>query len=276
LNILELEFLHRAIEEKLSDLIEPHTLLHEAARYSLLAPGKRLRPLLTIITAQALGASLGSALAPACAIEMVHTYSLIHDDLPCMDDDDFRRGQPSLHKAYSEGHAVLTGDYLLTLAFQILSESPGLTAEQQMSLVRFLSLRAGDTGMIGGQVLDIASQGREIDWETLHRIHLGKTAALITVALEFGGIIANASTDEMYLLNRAGKNLGLAFQLVDDLLDSAAEEETWTNTLSHMSRENVEAEAQSLLANAHAALSELPYPIQGLQSIAEKFVYRKF
>lgn len=274
---MQLESLLKAIEEKLSDLIEPYTSLHEAARYSLLSSGKRLRPLLTLIAAEAFGVPFETAITPACALELIHTYSLIHDDLPCMDDDDFRRGKPSLHRAYSEGHAVLTGDYLLTFAFQILSESPDLTAEQKTNLVRFLSIRAGDRGMIGGQALDIASQEEEyISWETLRKLHLGKTAALITVSLEFAGILAHLNAEEMTLLNTAGKNLGLAFQIIDDILDGDEESEEATNVLFHMKKEEAEAEAHRLFASASRALSELPYPTFDLQCLAEKLVYRQF
>jgi geranylgeranyl diphosphate synthase type II len=274
LNTLELEFLHKTIEQKLSELIEGETELHRAARYSLLSPGKRLRPLLTLTTALSLGATLESALIPACALELVHTYSLIHDDLPSMDNDDFRRGKPSLHKAYTEGHAVLTGDYLLTYAFQLLSEAPHLTAEQKIALVQFLSIRAGDRGMIGGQVLDIASQESDIDLETLHHIHLGKTAALIALSLEFGGIIAHSTPQEMHLLNVAGKNLGIAFQIIDDLLDGDTEGEESTNILSHMDKEAAQTHAHTLFNSAHQSLSLLPHPTSTLQQLTHKLIFR--
>lgn len=254
------------IEEKLSELIPERTSLHAAARYSLLAPSKRLRPLLTLVTAEALGASLEEALVPACALEFIHTYSLIHDDLPSMDNDDFRRGKPSLHRAYTEGHAVLAGDYLLTFAFQILSEC-SLSAEQRINLVRLLSLRSGDIGMIGGQVLDIACKGNKIDERELEHIHLGKTAALITCALEFGGIVANAPQEIMVLLNRAGKHIGHAFQIVDDLQDSEVECNEWTNILAHMEEDRARQKVKSLYEQAMEAINQLPHLTDNLKSL---------
>lgn len=269
---MQLAFLLQLIEDKLSELIPPQTSLHEAARYSLLAPSKRLRPLFALITATTLGATQEEALVPACTLELIHTYSLIHDDLPSMDNDDFRRGKPSLHRAYTEGHAVLTGDYLLTFAFQLLSEC-SLSSEQKVALIRCLSIRAGDLGMIGGQVLDIASKGREIDAERLHYIHLGKTAALITASLEMGGIIANASTETMKLLNLAGKNIGLAFQIVDDLHDSELEMDEWTNVLAHMEESEAHAKVQWLYEEALSALDQLPYPADTLKRLAHQSIY---
>lgn len=271
---MPLESLLKLIEDKLISLIEPNAPLQEMAHYSLLSPGKRLRPLLTLVTATTFGASIEAALSPACALEFIHTYSLIHDDLPCMDNDDFRRGKPSLHKAYSEGHAVLTGDYLLTFAFQILSESPHLSATQKVQLIQLLSMRAGNQGMIGGQYLDIASQGQKISWETLHHLYLGKTAALITAALEFGGIIAHANPEEMQLLNQAGRDLGLAFQIIDDILDSDTESQKATNILFHMIKKEAQEKANALFHSATNHLSQLPHPTHHLQQLAQKLIYR--
>ena len=222
-----------------------------------------------------LGAPLEAALTPACALELIHTYSLIHDDLPCMDNDDFRRNKPSLHKAYSEGVAILTGDYLLTFAFEILSDSPHLTDPQKIQLIRFLSARAGDKGMIGGQMLDILSEKQSTNWERLKNMHLGKTAALITVALEFGGIIAKVTPKAMELLHSIGNHLGLAFQIIDDLLDGDTENEKSTNILSLMDKKEAEAKADELFTLSTQLLAHLPYPIQDLQLLAEQLVYRK-
>ncbi|HSX11679.1 MAG TPA: farnesyl diphosphate synthase [Chlamydiales bacterium] len=208
------------INARLRELIPPRDeTIFEAARYALLAPGKRLRPLLTLATAATLGADPLLALDPACAVEMIHTYSLIHDDLPCMDDDDMRRGQPTLHKVYSEALALLAGDYLLTFAFEVLSNAPHLTPHQQLLMIRALSTRAGAPGMIGGQVIDIESQGCDIDEETLLQMHVGKTASLISAALELGRI---ASGVDCPLLDSIGHDLGLAYQLQDDLLDATS------------------------------------------------------
>jgi geranylgeranyl pyrophosphate synthase len=211
------------IEKRLEELIpsskEP---LFDAVRYSLLSPGKRLRPLLTLASASLFADDPLPALDPACAIEMIHAYSLIHDDLPCMDDDDLRRGKPSLHKAYDEGMALLTGDYLLTRAFDILSHAPHLTDTQKIALIQTVSKRAGAPGMIGGQAIDISSQGKAITPETLIQMHLGKTGALLTACLECGAIAANAPASTLPLLRSIGEELGLAYQFLDDLLDATA------------------------------------------------------
>ncbi len=207
------------IEDRLNELVpstgEP---LHEAARYSLLSSGKRIRPLLVLTTATAFGAHAKNALDPACAIEMIHTYSLIHDDLPSMDNDDLRRGKPTLHKVYPEGIAILAGDFLLTFAFELLSEAKGLTAEQRLDLVQTLARCAGAKGMIGGQVIDMGALGKEIDESTLEQMHTGKTSALLIACLEFGAIIANAH-DKRELLRQIGYEAGLIYQIQDDILD---------------------------------------------------------
>lgn len=215
----------KLLSDKLDQLIQEkpfmyHNPLFQAARYSIFSSGKRLRPLLLLATATAYEVSLEKSIIPACVLEMVHTYSLIHDDLPCMDNDDYRRGKPSLHKVYPEGHALLTGNFLLTYAFQLLCESPLLTDKQKLKLINLLAKSAGSEGMIGGQVVDIASEGKKIDWETLEFMHLGKTASLIIASLEMGGIIGEAPKKDMLALHTAGKYLGLAFQIQDDLDDS--------------------------------------------------------
>jgi geranylgeranyl diphosphate synthase type II len=218
-----LQLQNQRIEEALARLIpERHSAyqsLFEAARYALLDGGKRLRPILTLAVVEMMEGDCQYALQPACALEIVHTYSLIHDDLPCMDNDDFRRGKPTVHKKYSEGHAVLTGDYLLTYAFEILASAPGLSDEKKIKLISLLAKRIGSDGMIGGQVMDIASVGANMNLETLRLLHRNKTGALITVAMEFGGILADADQRQMESLRRFGENIGLAFQIIDDILD---------------------------------------------------------
>lgn len=217
------------IEKTLSQLIcehaeMPHTLLFTSARYSLLSSAKRLRPLLTLATAESFGADVKMALHPACALELIHTYSLIHDDLPCMDDDDLRRGKPSLHKVVGEGQAVLTGDYLLTYAFEVLAKSPLLSAEQKIELIKILSERAGGDGMVGGQVVDLLSEGQSPEWNTIEFIHHHKTAALISASIEFGAVIAQVSDEDKKHLQSIGYKAGLAFQIIDDILDVTANE----------------------------------------------------
>jgi geranylgeranyl diphosphate synthase type II len=252
-----LELIDHALEKLLATPPNaPHASLFEAARYSLFSGGKRLRPLLTLTTAEAYGAPLINALHPACALELVHTYSLIHDDLPCMDDDDLRRGKPTLHKVYAEGHAVLTGDFLLTYAFQVLSESPNLSAEQRLALIQVLSQAAGPNGMIGGQVVDIASEGKTLDWKTLEFMHLGKTAALFAAAILFGGIIGNAPASDLPKLEEIGLKFGLAFQIADDLDDHAHEPHKAT-AITLLGPEQAQQLHQQLLTDAHTTLHSL-------------------
>ncbi len=211
------------IEKELAKLVPAKkgkfSQLFEAARYSLLNGGKRLRPLFTLATCECLGGNLEAALTPACVIEMIHTYSLIHDDLPCMDDDDFRRGQPTLHKVYSEGYAVLVGDFLLTDAFRLLTQAPYLNAEQKLDLIQLISSCAGGEGMIGGQMMDIEVQNQPLDLPSLNILHHYKTGCLIQAAVQCGGIVAQANSPTLQILKDFSLKLGLAYQIVDDILD---------------------------------------------------------
>lgn len=278
------------IQQRLNQLVEekntPHAQLFKAARYSLLNGGKRLRPILTLATAETLGQPAEKALSAACALEMIHTYSLIHDDLPCMDDDDFRRGQPTLHKAYGEGHAVLAGDYLLTYAFEVIAKETALNADQKLSLISTLAKNAGSEGMIGGQLMDIEAESKPIDLKFLNLIHRHKTGALITAAIEFGAIIANASSQHQQLLHSFGNDLGLAFQIVDDILDITASEQKHgkkiasdainqkTTYATLLGIEKAEQHAAELLTQAKNHLNRLPFNCSLLHSIAERLVHR--
>lgn len=201
------------------DPLCPYASLFEATRYSLLSTGKRMRPQLLLATLHLYDMPLEQGMDAACAIEMIHTYSLIHDDLPCMDNDDFRRGKPTLHLAFSESTALLAGDFLLTYAFEVICQSDSLSAEQKVALIATFSHNAGAHGMIGGQVIDLASESMQISAATLEQMHEGKTAKLIIAALVAGAIIANAPTTDRDLLTLIGKKIGIAFQIADDILD---------------------------------------------------------
>lgn len=224
---MELNFFldhQRGLIEKQLDALVPQTSapffhLLEAARYSTLGKGKRIRPLFALIVCQAFGGDELSALIPACAIELIHTYSMIHDDLPCMDNDDFRRGMPTLHKAYNEPLALLAGDYLLTRAFEVISSAEGVTDQQKVKLIHVLAQRSGAQGMIGGQVMDIESSLKSIDLESLQLLHRLKTGALLSAAIEFGGILGEANHSQIQILQHFGQEIGLAFQIHDDILD---------------------------------------------------------
>ena len=194
--------------------------LRESIKHSLLAPGKRVRPALVYEWCQACGGKLENATAAAAAIELIHTFSLVHDDLPCMDDDDLRRGRPTNHKVFGEAMAVLAGDAMTTIAFQLLADSyePALAVE----LVQQLAEATGPIGMIGGQVLDMQSEGQTLDAEGLADIHRRKTGALIMCSCAAGALVAGAETDAA---RAYGEHLGLAFQIADDLLDVSASTE---------------------------------------------------
>ncbi|HEU64341.1 MAG: Farnesyl diphosphate synthase [Candidatus Anoxychlamydiales bacterium] len=211
------------IENRLKELIPKNSsyqkVLFEAASYSLLSSGKRLRPLLVLATVEAFNKNIDLALDPAISLELIHTYSLIHDDLPCMDDDDFRRGKPSLHKAYPEWLAVLTGDYLLTYAFEIITNAKNLADTKKVKLIRALTKYSGGDGLIAGQVIDLSYEGKEIDFEKLKFMHLNKTAKLFLAAIEFGCIISDATNDTTNKFVEFAKNMGLAFQFFDDISD---------------------------------------------------------
>lgn len=211
------------IEETLAKLLDfpscPQNKLFEAARYSVLGGGKRWRPLIAIATASAFGCPLEKILISACCIELIHCYSLIHDDLPCMDDDDFRRGKPSLHKKYDEAVAVLTGDFLLTYAFEVLSQITSASDRQKLRWIQSLSKRSGGDGMVAGQLLDIEAEKAATTKEEQTFLHMKKTGELIACAFEFGAIAADASEETVAQLHRIGLDLGLAFQIQDDILD---------------------------------------------------------
>lgn len=198
------------------------TRIIEAMQYSLMAGGKRVRPILCLAAAEAVGGTPDDVIKPACAIEMIHTYSLIHDDLPGMDNDALRRGKPTLHLAFDEATAILTGDALLTFAFEILAstEPKGAYSESvQLRVLRVLSQAVGHNGMIEGQMRDLAAEGQTLDLEHLKALHSMKTGALIEAALFAGAIMAGGNPHQIERLQVFGSNIGLAFQIVDDILN---------------------------------------------------------
>jgi len=193
----------------------------EALNYSLMAGGKRIRPILCMAAAEALGGSIAPLMDIPCALECIHTYSLIHDDLPAMDDDELRRGKPTNHTVYGEAEAILAGDGLLTMAFELLSRDNAalLSADIQLKIINLIARAAGSIGMVGGQALDIESEDKEISFSTLRLIHSCKTGALITVSVQSGALLGGAGEDEFLAMTSYGRNIGLAFQIVDDLLN---------------------------------------------------------
>jgi geranylgeranyl diphosphate synthase type II len=193
--------------------------IHAAMRYSVFAGGKRLRPVLCLAAAEACGGEISDALAPACAVELMHTYSLVHDDLPAMDDDDLRRGRPTCHKVYGEGMAVLCGDALLTESFIVLATTTATKRYGTRDYIAELAETGGSRKLIGGQVMDLEGEGQKLTKRDLVRIHEAKTAALLTTSLRLGAMTANATPAKLEALTKFGHALGLAFQVIDDILD---------------------------------------------------------
>ena len=211
-----------ALERFLPDASTPPAKLHRAMRYSVFAGGKRLRPVLCLLAGKTVGGRASVLMPPACALEMVHTYSLIHDDLPAMDDDDFRRGKPTCHRKFGEAAAILAGDALLTLAFGTISRRTK-DASVAAKLCAELARAAGSDGMVGGQVFDILSEGKKPRRKLVEEIHRRKTAALIRASVRMGAIAAGASASELRALTRFGEATGLLFQITDDLLDETGD-----------------------------------------------------
>jgi geranylgeranyl diphosphate synthase type II len=208
-----------AMDSFLPKAKERPATIHAAMRYSVFAGGKRLRPVLCLAAAEACGGEISNALAPACAVELMHTYSLVHDDLPAMDDDDLRRGRPTCHKVYGEGMAVLCGDALLTESFIVLAKAPTTKRYGSREFISELAETGGSRKLIGGQVMDLEGEGKKLTKRDLVRIHEAKTAALLTTSLRLGGMSANATPAKLDALTQFGYALGLAFQVIDDILD---------------------------------------------------------
>lgn len=212
----------RFLDAMLPQATTPPTTLHESMRYSVCAGGKRIRPILTIAAAEALGFDSPGIMPVAASLELIHTYSLIHDDLPAMDNDDFRRGKPTNHKVYGEAIAILAGDALLTLAFELCTgdiSRDGIGPPRQVQLIRELAIGSGHVGMVGGQVLDIQAENKDIDLARLQTIHRHKTGMLIRAAVRMGAMAAGASPAQLADLTGFAEDIGLAFQIADDVLN---------------------------------------------------------
>lgn len=220
------------VEEALDRYLPKETdmpaTIHKAMRYSMMAGGKRIRPILCIASCEAVGGGAETAMPVACALEMIHTYSLIHDDLPAMDNDDFRRGRPTNHKVFGDAIAILAGDALLTEAFRVMTDSilqksvkPGII----LDVVNDISWAAGSFGMVGGQVVDMESEGKEIDLPTLEYLHTRKTGALLLTSIKSGARLGGGTVGQIEALTKYGECIGLAFQIADDILDIEGSQE---------------------------------------------------
>jgi farnesyl diphosphate synthase len=221
--------LNQALDRRLPAAAEDPARLHQAMRYAC-DGGKRLRALLVYATGEALGVAAEKLDAPACAVELIHAYSLVHDDLPAMDDDDLRRGRPTVHKAYDEATGILVGDALQTLAFAVLADEPSLNDAQRLRMVSVLALASGSLGMVGGQAVDMASEGRKISLQELQSLHARKTGALILASLQLAAAAAEAAPATLQALETYGRHIGLAFQIQDDVLDETASTEALGKT----------------------------------------------
>ena len=284
--------IEEALERYVPSTDAPYQRLVEAMRYSLLDGGKRIRPLLVLEFCELCGGKPETALPFACALEMIHTYSLIHDDLPCMDNDDMRRGRPSNHKAFGEDLALLAGDALLTLAFETMLSPQALAlagAQRAAQAAGTLACAAGTHGMVGGQVMDLAYENQQIPLETLELMHECKTGALILAAAEMGCILADANEAQRQAARQYASAIGLAFQIVDDILDvtgttedlgkqvgSDAENQKSTY-VTLMGLEQARETVQKLTAAAVASLESFPdTPLrQALSELAEQLAHRR-
>ena len=216
------DIVNKALDTLLPKEDEFPQRLHKAMRYSVFAGGKRIRPILAIAAAEVFGKTAANVINIACAIELIHTYSLIHDDLPAIDNDDLRRGLPTNHKVFGEAIALLAGDALLTKAFQIMSQASAVSGQQSALLLKSIheiAKAAGSTGMVGGQVVDIESEGKEVAFPVLEYIHIHKTGELILASVKAGAILAGAENKELETITRYGEAIGLAFQIADDIID---------------------------------------------------------
>jgi len=278
----------RALDRHLpKENVKPPTI-HKAMRYSLFAGGKRLRPILCLAAAGACGGKIDNALPLACALECIHTYSLVHDDLPSMDNDDFRRGRPTCHKVFGDGIAVLAGDALLTIAFEIVSRAKPTSRYNMSFLLGEVADAAGSQKLIAGQVADLEAEGRKIDLSGLRYIHENKTAAILTTSVRLGAMSANANPKQLNAITKFGRALGLAFQIIDDILDVtqtseklgksagkdvAAEKATYPAV---MGLEKSRAEARRLTKQAHKALSIFGTEAEMLHGLANYLLEREY
>ncbi len=281
------------VDARLDELVPAEsvgpTAVHGAMRWSLFAGGKRLRPALLIATGETCGAGIESLLITACAFELVHTYSLIHDDLPAMDDDDLRRGRATCHKQFDEATAILAGDAMQALAFQLIAEDEGLSAAVRVRLVAELACAAGTPqGMVAGQALDLAAEAQAVDGAQLEAIHRQKTGALITCAARAGALIAGAHETELAALTAYAAQLGLLFQITDDLLDVTATAADLGKTPGKDARANkatypalygiegARTRAEAAYETAQAALDELAArPVATLRALASLVLERR-
>ncbi len=276
------------IEKKLEECIVADNSAAQAMKYSLLSGGKRIRPILLLEFYALCGGKGDNALNFAAALEMIHTYSLIHDDLPCMDNDDMRRGRPSCHKAFGEDTALLAGDALLTLAFKTAAETAGIPSDRVLKAIAVLAENAGISGMVGGQVEDLAFEKSGADIEELCGMYLKKTSCLLSAGAVCGSILAGADKEELKYAAEYAEKLGLAFQIIDDILDCTADEKTLgkpigsdvkngkTTYVTLLGIDGARAEAERLSDEALTALCKIKGDNTALRELTADLLDRKF
>lgn len=262
----QLKLIDAALKKTLPPLKAEPRSVHAAMRYSVLGGGKRFRPILVLAAAEACGEHTEKAIPAAVAVELIHAYSLIHDDLPCMDDDDWRRGKPSCHRKFGEAYAVLAGDALLTLAFEVLSRPK--PSEVSQRLIQTLSHAAGSSGMIGGQAVEKWHEGKDMNLATLTYIHVNKTGQLIRACCQMGALSVQARPLAVRALNRYGEYLGVAFQIIDDIIDS-------DGYVKIASLKEAREEAEELIEKAKLELKPLGRRGERLKEIADFVLRRK-
>jgi geranylgeranyl diphosphate synthase type II len=282
------EKIERALDRHLPKESTKPATIHKAMRYSLFAGGKRLRPILCLAAAETCGGKIDNALPLACALECIHTYSLVHDDLPSMDNDDFRRGRLTCHKVFGDGIAVLAGDALLTIAFEVVSRSKPTSRYNMSTLLREVAVAAGSQKLIAGQVADLEAEGKETTRAGLRYIHENKTAAILTTSVRLGAMSANANPKQLAAITRFGRALGLAFQVIDDILDVtqtseklgksagkdvAAKKATYPAVIG---LDKSRAEAKRLTKQAHNALSIFGTKAEALHALANYLLEREY
>jgi geranylgeranyl diphosphate synthase type II len=278
----------RALDRFLPKESTPPATIHKAMRYSLFAGGKRLRPILCLAAAEACGGKISATLPLACAVECIHTYSLIHDDLPSMDNDDLRRGRPTCHKVFGDGVAILAGDALLTIAFEIAAHAKSTKRYDLRETFREIATAAGSQKLIAGQVADLEAEGQRISRNQLRYIHENKTAALLTASVRLGAMAANAPAKQLAAITAFGRALGLAFQVIDDILDVtqtseklgksagkdvAAKKATYPAVIG---LEKSRAEARRLTSKARSALQSLGKSGAALRTLADYLLQREY
>ncbi|WP_072773406.1 polyprenyl synthetase family protein [Desulfitobacterium chlororespirans] len=285
----ELEDYARLVDSYLAQFPWPTGTLTESMNYSLSAGGKRIRPVLALAAAHAVGGEGEDILPAVCALELIHTYSLIHDDLPAMDNDDYRRGRLANHKVFGEGQAILAGDALLTYAFELLAQPmSGVDSQRQLRAVREVAQAAGPEGMVGGQMLDLEAEEKQLNLAELERVHRLKTGAILVVAARLGAILAGGTEEKIEALTRYAQAIGLAFQIKDDILDLESDSETLGKPAhsdlrqhkstypSLMGLAGAKLELKIKTDEAHAALTVLGERAVFLHELADYIAQRKY